>query len=86
MAGVVAVRNTLYDRGSIQSRATPVPVVSIGNLTVGGTGKTPVSAWVARRLAERGAEPAVVLRGYGDDEPLVHAVLNPAIPVVVSPD
>lgn len=86
MAGVVAVRNTLYDRGSIESHATAIPAVSIGNLTVGGTGKTPVSAWIARQLAERGAEPAVVLRGYGDDEPLVHAVLNPAIPVVVSPD
>lgn len=86
MAGVVAVRNTLYDRGSLKSRTTAIPVASIGNLTVGGTGKTPVSAWIAGQLAERGAEPAVVLRGYGDDEPLVHAVLNPAIPVVVSPD
>ena len=63
MAGVVAVRNSLYDRGSLESRATPIPVVSIGNLTVGGTGKTPVSAWGARRLAERVADPAGVLRG-----------------------
>lgn len=86
MAGVVAVRNALYDRGSLRSRATAIPAISVGNLTVGGTGKTPVSAWLARQLAERGAEPAVVLRGYGDDEPLVHAVLNPAIPVVVSAD
>lgn len=86
MAGVVAVRNTLYDRGTLASHQTAIPAVSVGNLTVGGTGKTPVSAWIARQLAERGAAPAVVLRGYGDDEPLVHAVLNPSIPVVVSPD
>lgn len=86
MAGMVAARNALYDRGSLRTRATAIPVVSVGNLTVGGTGKTPVSAWIAGQLADRGALPAVVLRGYGDDEPLVHAVLNAAIPVVVSPD
>lgn len=86
MAGAVAARNALYDRGTLATRPTAIPAVSVGNLSVGGTGKTPVSAWIAARLAERGAAPAVVLRGYGDDEPLVHAVLNPAIPVVVSPD
>lgn len=86
MAGAVAVRNTLYDRGTLRVQSTPIPVVSVGNLTVGGTGKTPVSAWLARMLVDRGAAPAVVLRGYGDDEPLVHAVLNPSVPVVVSPD
>ena len=86
MAGAVAVRNTLYDRGTLSVRSTPIPAVSVGNLTVGGTGKTPISAWLAQRLAERGAAPAVVLRGYGDDEPLVHAVLNPSVPVIVSAD
>jgi tetraacyldisaccharide 4'-kinase len=86
MAGAVAVRNTLYDRGTLREQGTPIPVVSVGNLTVGGTGKTPVSAWLARQLVDREAAPAVVLRGYGDDEPLVHAVLNPSVPVVVSPD
>jgi len=86
MAGVVAVRNTLYDRGALRERSAPIPVVSVGNLTVGGTGKTPVAAWLAASLLQRGAAPAVVLRGYGDDEPLVHAALNPSVPVVVSPD
>jgi tetraacyldisaccharide 4'-kinase len=60
--------------------------VSVGNLTVGGTGKTPVAAWLARELAARGARPAIVLRGYGGDEPLVHRRLNPALPVIASPD
>lgn len=63
-----------------------VPVLSLGNLSVGGTGKTPVAAWVARRLRERGAHPGIVMRGYGDDEPLVHARLNPDVPVVVDAD
>ena len=63
-----------------------LPALSIGNVTVGGTGKTPVAAWAARALQSRGARPAVVMRGYGDDEPLVHARLNPGVPVVVDPD
>jgi tetraacyldisaccharide 4'-kinase len=61
-------------------------VVSVGNLTVGGTGKTPFAAWLAAALAARGAHPAIVLRGYGDDEPLVHGILNPGVPVVITPD
>ena len=82
----VALRNAAYDAGVLRSRPLALPAISVGNLTVGGTGKTPVSAFIAARLAERGAKPAIVMRGYGDDEPLVHAKLNPAIPVVVAAD
>lgn len=64
---------------------TAVPTVSVGNLTVGGTGKTPVAAWFAAQLGARGFSPAILLRGYGDDEPLVHARLNPSVPVLVDP-
>ncbi len=64
----------------------PIPAMSIGNLTVGGTGKTPVSAWFAHRFLERGASPAIVLRGYGDDEMHVHRLLNPDVPVFVGAD
>ena len=66
--------------------ASPLPALSIGNLTVGGTGKTPIAAWAAGVLRSRGARPAIVMRGYGDDEPLVHAQLNADVPVVVNPD
>ena len=83
---VVAARNAGYDHGWLRSHALAIPAVSVGNLTVGGTGKTPVSAYVAARLAERGMKPAIVMRGYGSDETLVHARLNPAIPVFVSAD
>ena len=65
---------------------SPVPALSLGNLTVGGTGKTPVAAWAAAALRARGATPAIVMRGYGDDEPLVHARLNPTVPVIVDAD
>lgn len=81
----VALRGELFDRGLIVADASPVGVVSVGNVTVGGTGKTPVTAWVARRLVSLGRKPAIVLRGYGADEPLVHARLNPQVPVIVDP-
>ena len=64
---------------------TAVPTVSVGNLTVGGTGKTPVAAWFAERLVGMGFSPAILLRGYGGDEPLVHAHLNPGVQVLVDP-
>lgn len=83
---VVGVREALYDAGVLTTHEPALPTVSVGNLTVGGTGKTPIAAWIAAELIDRGERPAIVLRGYGEDEPLVHARLNPTIPVVVSPD
>lgn len=84
--GVVALRALLYDAGVLATVVPPIPALSVGNLTVGGTGKTPIAAWLAGELGSRGAKPAVVLRGYGGDEPLVHRTLNPGMTVVVSPD
>src|SRR4051812_46970228 len=85
-AAAVRLRGAMYDRGLLGITEAPVPVLSVGNLTVGGTGKTPVAAWAVARLRERGAHPAVVLRGYGDDEPLVHERLNPGTTVVRDAD
>ncbi|OUJ71758.1 tetraacyldisaccharide 4'-kinase [Hymenobacter crusticola] len=64
-AGVMAVRNWLYDNGMKASASFAVPVISVGNLRVGGTGKTPHVAWVVRELLAQGAKPAVLSRGYG---------------------
>jgi len=83
---IIGARDIMYDAGWLSSEEPAIPAVSVGNLSVGGTGKTPIAAWIARELADRGAKPAIVLRGYGDDEPLVHKTLNPAIPVVVNAD
>ena len=83
---VVGVRDALYDTGVLTTQEPALPTISVGNLTVGGTGKTPIAAWIATELIEREERPAIVLRGYGEDEPLVHARLNPTIPVIVSSD
>lgn len=84
--GVVRARGVLFDRGVLQAHRLALPALSVGNVTVGGTGKTPVASWLAARLRDGGARPAIVLRGYGGDEPLVHARLVPDVPVVVDAD
>jgi tetraacyldisaccharide 4'-kinase len=64
-AGVVAVRHALYRAGIFRRHRLPVPVVVVGNITVGGSGKTPLAAALCRALAERGFHPGIVSRGYG---------------------
>jgi tetraacyldisaccharide 4'-kinase len=63
--GLLGAREFLYGRGILKSRSVPCRVVSIGNLTVGGTGKTPAVEVAVQTLAELGHRPAVVSRGYG---------------------
>jgi tetraacyldisaccharide 4'-kinase len=58
-------RNLLYDRGWWQPVQTTAAVVSVGNLTVGGTGKTPLVQWLAEKLEQRGSRVAILSRGYG---------------------
>jgi tetraacyldisaccharide 4'-kinase len=58
------LRRMLYRRGWRRSIELPVPVVVVGNLTVGGTGKTPLIVWLAAKLAERGLAVGIVSRGY----------------------
>jgi tetraacyldisaccharide 4'-kinase len=62
---MVAIRRLLYRRGILPSIAPAVPVVVVGNLTVGGSGKTPLTLWLVKNLAERGWHPGIVSRGYG---------------------
>lgn len=63
--GGVAARNRLYDLGLLRQMKLPCPVISVGNLTVGGTGKTPTVILLANLLREKGRRPAVLSRGYG---------------------
>lgn len=79
--GAVATRAAAYERGWRSVERAPVPVISVGNLTVGGTGKTPVTAWLARTLAGMGARPAIITRGDHRDEVELHRRWNPEVPV-----
>jgi len=62
---LAALRRILYRTGALRSERLPVPVVIIGNISVGGSGKTPLTLWLAQQLIEQGRHPAIVSRGYG---------------------
>ncbi len=66
-AAAMRLRNALYDRGFKPAARLPHPTISVGNLTTGGTGKTPVVRDVVRRLEAAGRSPTVLLRGYRQD-------------------
>lgn len=75
-----------YDRGDRPAIESAIPVVSVGNLTVGGTGKTPFAAMLVGMLRQMGRAPAIVMRGYGADEPILHEWLNPGVRVYTTPE
>ncbi len=86
--GVVNARIGAYRRGWLRSSRLPVPVVSVGNLTFGGTGKTPTVIALVRDLVRRGRHPAVLTRGYGRTaaETVVLIGPEPKVPVRMAGD
>jgi tetraacyldisaccharide 4'-kinase len=88
----VRTRNKLFDAELLRTHSANVPVVSVGNMTTGGTGKTPFVAFVAHWFGEKGACVALLSRGYRalpgavNDEKLVLDLLCPGIPHVQNPD
>lgn len=68
-SGAIRLRRLAYRRGWRASGHPGRPVIVVGNLTVGGAGKTPLVIWLAQALAARGLEPAIISRGYGGAEP-----------------
>jgi tetraacyldisaccharide 4'-kinase len=86
----VAARNAAYAAGILRSSELPGPVVSVGNLTAGGTGKTPAVEYVAGVLASWGRKPAILCRGYGakapDGRADEQAALRCAAPAFADPD
>ena len=89
----VRLRNRLYSSGLLKAHRAGVPVLCIGNLTTGGTGKTPLVVWLCRHVRRQGSLPCAILtRGYKtqkgelSDEPALLASQCPDVPVVVNPD
>jgi tetraacyldisaccharide 4'-kinase len=80
---VLIVRTAMYHMGIVRIHNVGVPVVVVGNITAGGTGKTPVSVWLAQTLIDNGLKPGIISRGYGGntgpDPVLVTASSDPAI-------
>ena len=68
MGAITGARNWLYDSGGLPVRRLALPIVSVGNISVGGTGKTPMVLWMLRALQERGYRPGVLSRGYKSKE------------------
>lgn len=88
---VMSLRNVAYDRRWRTVHRAPVPVISVGNLTVGGTGKTPVVELVARKLRARHRRVTILSRGYGNrdgcnDEALLLEQNLPDVPHLQGPD
>ena len=61
----VDYRNRRFDQGQASAHRVPVPVICVGNLTMGGTGKTPMVVWLAKHFRRRGVNVVIVSRGYG---------------------
>lgn len=73
--GIVRARGALYDRGLLRVDRAERPVISVGNIAAGGTGKTPFTILLANRLHARGERVAVLSRGYGATSPSASAVV-----------
>lgn len=71
---IVALRRSAFRRGLLRVGRSGLPVIVVGNVTVGGTGKTPFSIWLAGALRERGLQPGLLSRGYGGRARGVHDV------------
>jgi tetraacyldisaccharide 4'-kinase len=77
---IVRQRRAAYAHGRLYSRRLAKPVIVVGNLTVGGSGKTPLVIWLAQQLRERGLSPGIVLRGYGG------SAASGRVPMIVAAD
>jgi tetraacyldisaccharide 4'-kinase len=75
---LVSLRHALYRCGILSSEHLPVPVIVIGNITVGGSGKTPLTLWVAQQLIDEGWHPGIISRGFGGSDSGTSQAVQPA--------
>jgi tetraacyldisaccharide 4'-kinase len=81
-----SVRRTLYRSGVFSTQWAPVPVISVGNISAGGTGKTPLVAWLAESLAEAQTRICVISRGYGRPDPQARLLVSDGQKVLANAD
>lgn len=82
----VRAHRAAYRTGMVRAFRSSRPVVSVGNITLGGTGKTTFTAWLARRLLARGLQPAILSRGYGGSGSRDGAIVSDRSGILVSSD
>ncbi len=80
------VRHKFYDRGLLKSHRLPCRVISVGNLTVGGTGKTPMAIYIARHLRGLGYKVAILSRGYGGRAEKKGGIVSDGLQMMMDPD
>src|SRR6185503_14948563 len=78
-------RLSLYRRGTFQTTKLDRPVISVGNITTGGTGKTPLVEYVARMIASHGKKVCILTRGYGRKDPHLQVIVSDGYDVLASP-
>src|ERR1043165_5978664 len=82
---VTRTRLSLYRRGTFHTTKLDRPVISVGNITAGGTGKTPLVEWVAKTLAGSGKKVCILTRGYGRKNPRRQMVVSNGQTIIATP-
>ena len=79
---LMRMRNACFDAGILTSRSLPIPTISVGNITVGGTGKTPMVTKIAEMLLAMGEKPCILTRGYGRKDVAKRVVVSDGVNVL----
>lgn len=82
---VTRTRLSLYQRGTFQTTKLERPVISVGNITAGGTGKTPLVEWISKIVAAHGKKVCILTRGYGRENPQRQVVVSDGVTILATP-
>jgi len=82
---VTRTRLSLYQRGTFHTTKLERPVISVGNITAGGTGKTPLVEWISKTVATRGKKVCILTRGYGRENPQRQVLVSDGMTILATP-